>query len=387
LCQRGIVGVLATIVFVMSGCQSVTTGNVPTVPASTTTSATATTTAPTNAQAMQHIEAYLDQLNADGNVTASILVARGTSVLLSKGYGLASEEQHIPNTPQTRFRIGSITKQFTAMAILILQQQGKLHVHDLLCKYIMECPSAWAPITLQELLTHSSGIPDYTNFSNFPEVIGTPVSVADLIQRFKALPLDFTPGSRWSYSNSNYVLLGYIIEELSGQTYADFLTQHIFQPLQMNNTGYDSNTLMLPTHADGYLSPGVHPVYLDMSEFYAAGALYSTVGDLFIWDQALLAHRLVPAAALADMFAVHIPCPAGGCALSTDLGYGYGWFIAEQAGHRYDYHWGRIDGFRSSNGFYPQDGVIVIVLSNLETTDTWDISVQLGNLALGLPDQ
>lgn len=331
---------------------------------------------------IQKITDYLDRLNAAGNVTASILVAKGNDILLSKGYGMADEDENIANTPQTRFRIGSNTKQFTAMAILMLQDHGKLHVQDHLCQYITNCPPDWQPITLEELLIHTSGIPDYTNFSDFPNVIGSPVTVEALIDRFKTATLEFTPGSQWSYSNSGYVLLGYIIEKLSGKSYADFLSQNIFEPLHMNNTGYDSNTPSLPDHATGYLSEGVKPVFLDMSEFYAAGALYSTVTDLLLWDQALMTGQLVSHAALDSMFTVHIPCPTGGCALSTDLGYGYGWFIADQSGHRYNYHWGRIDGFKSSNGFYPHDQVIVIVLSNLETTNTWGISVDLGSMVL-----
>jgi len=370
-----------------AACQSVTGNTTGASPTRSTPSVSPLpqSTVPVDATSTSHrIEQYLNQLDAKGNVTGAILVARGSTVLLNKGYGLASEEQHIANTSQTRFRIGSNTKQFTAMAILQLQQRGKLNVHDKLCQYITDCPPDWSSITLQELLTHTSGIRDYTNFTDFPGLIGSPVTVPDLIERFKHLTLSFTPGSRWSYSNSNYVLLGYIIERLSGQTYADFIEQNIFQPLQMHESGYDSNSPPLPSHAAGYLSPGVHPVYLDMSEFYAAGALYSTVGDLYKWDRALMTQQLVPAAALADMFAIHIPCPSGGCLLSSDLGYGYGWFIADQSGHRYDYHWGRVDGFQSSNGFYPQDQVIVIVLSNLETSDTWGISVRLGDLALGI---
>ncbi len=331
----------------------------------------------------QKITDYLNQLNANGNITASVLVAKGNDILISKGFGWADADQHIANTPQTRFRIGSNTKQFTAMAILMLQDRGKLHVTDHLCQYIANCPADWEPITLEELLIHSSGIPNYTDFSDFPSVIGQPVTVEALIDRFKSRPLDFPPGSRWSYSNSGYILLGYIIEKVSGLSYAEFLQQNIFTPLHMANTGYDSNSPSLPEHATGYLSPNNKPVFLDMSEFFSAGALYSTVTDMLIWDRALMSGQLVSSAALNSMFSVHIPCPAGGCALSTDLGYGYGWFIAEQAGHRYDYHWGRIDGFMSSNGFFPDEQISVIVLSNMETTDTFGVSTQLGLLALG----
>ena len=162
-------------------------------------------------------------------------------------------------------------------------------------------------------------------------------------------------------------MLGYIIERLSQQSYVDFLTQHIFQPLGLHGTGYDSNTPPLPSHADGYLAPGQHPVFIDMSEFYAAGALYSTVGDLYTWDRALQAHQILSADEQAVMFANHIPCPPGGCLTANDQGYGYGWFLAVQDGHPYDYHWGRVDGYLSSNGIYPHDDVFVVMLSNLET--------------------
>ena len=329
------------------------------------------------------ISAYLDALDAKGQLTGSILVAQQGTILLSRGYGFADAEQHVANTPHTRFRIGSVSKQFTAMAILMLQDQGKVNVHDPLCKYIDACPVAWQPVTVQDLLIHTSGMPDFIAFDDFPALIGQPATVQDLINRFKDMPLNFTPGTRWSYSNSGYVLLGAIIERLSGMTYARFLQKMIFTPLGMPDSGYDSNSPSLPEHATGYLSPGVKPVYLDMSEFYAAGALYSTVEDLFRWDQAIKGGKLVSAAALRDMFTPHIPCPSGGCALPTDIGYGYGWFIANESGHRLDYHWGRIDGFHSSNGFYPDDGIEVIFLSNLETVDSFGIAHQLGTLLLG----
>lgn len=326
---------------------------------------------------------YLDDLAARDALTGSVLLARGGQVLLSRGYGLADEASKAPNTPETRFRIGSNTKQFTAMAILLLQERGKLHVQDHLCIYIVDCPAAWQPITLHHLLTHTSGIPDYINSPDFPPLIGTPATPEQLITRFKDRPLLFAPGTRWSYSNSGYTLLGYIIERVSGESYQQFLQAAIFGPLGMKDTGYDSNDPQPPAHATGYLSPGVKPVYLDMSEFYAAGALYSTVEDLYRWDEALLTHQLVSQQALEAMFTPSVPCPVGGCALSSDVGYGYGWFVAQESGHRLIYHWGRIDGFRSSNGFYPDDGVMVVVLSNLETTDVWTVSDHLGRMLVG----
>lgn len=347
-------------------------------------------TAPANGSIMsgsQHIadiDSYLSHLAATGAFSGSVLLARGDTVLLSKGYGQADEENNIPNTSQTRFRIGSNTKQFTAMAILLLQERGKLHIQDSVCRYVPDCPPDWHPITIHNLLTHTSGIPDYINSPDFPPLIGTPATPEQLVARFKNQPLLFPPGDHWQYSNSGYTLLGYIIERVSGESYAQFLQDNIFGPLHLDNTGYDSNNPQPPEHANGYLSAHNKPVYLDMSEFYAAGALYSTVEDLYRWDQALLSDQLVSQQTMDAMFTPYIPCPSGGCALSSDIGYGYGWFIANESNHRLIYHWGHIDGFFTSNGFYPQDRVIVVVLSNLETTDVFGTSDKLGKMLVGI---
>src|SRR5260221_7913339 len=152
-------------------------------------------------------------------------------------------------------------------------------------------------------------------------------------------------GARWNYSNSGYILLGYVVERVSGKSYARFLQENIFDLLQMRDSGYDSNTPSLPEHASGYLSAHNPPVYLDMSEFYAAGALYSTVEDLYRWDQALATHQLVSQQTLDAMFTAYIPCPAGGCALASDVGYGYGWFLARESNPLRIYHLRPIAGF------------------------------------------
>jgi CubicO group peptidase (beta-lactamase class C family) len=264
-----------------------------------------------SSQPKQPIEDYLSGLVSRGALTGAVLVARGNTVLASGAYGLANEESGIRNTAETRFRIGSNTKQFTAMAILILQDRGRLNVGDSICDYISSCPAAWQTITLFHLLTHTSGIPNYTDFDDFSSLLGTPVTVDGLIDRFRTRPLDFSPGARWSYTNSGYVLLGAVVERVSQQGYADFLQQNIFAPLGMQTTGYDANDPPISTHATGYLTPGVKAAYFDMSEVYAAGALYSTVGDLYLWDQALLSNRLIPEASLKTMTSPQVPCPSG----------------------------------------------------------------------------
>lgn len=325
------------------------------------------------------IDTYLSQLAEKGNLTGSVLVSHN-GMVFSKGYGPADKDLHIPNTARTRFRIGSNTKQFTAMGILILQERGKLHVQDHICLYIPNCPRDWQSITLQQLLIHTSGIPDYTNFPDFAVTWNNPVTPEQLIERFKNRPLNFPPGKKWSYSNSGYVLLGYIIERVSGQSYASFLQQNIFTPLNMRDTGYDSSSQHLPEHATGYYAGYIKPEPYNIGVVYAAGALYSSVQDLNIWDQALERHQFVSQAALQDMFTPHIPCPAGGCLLHTDLGYGYGWFIAGEPLGKLVYHLGRIDGFFTFNGFYPTQNIDVVVLSNLEGTDALKIARTLASM-------
>src|SRR5579872_3915940 len=312
---------------------------------STSTSATVSTTTTPTAKPFPNaaqIDAYLKHLNQTGVLTGSVLVARN-GMLFEKGYGLADKDMSIANTPQTRFRIGSITKQFTAMGILILQERGKLHVSDHLCLYITNCPQDWQPITLAYLLTHSSGIPDYTNFPDFVATWTQPTTPEALIARFKNMPLEFMPGSRFRYSNSGYILLGYIIERVSGESYASFLQDNIFRPLKMNNSGYDVTYPALPQHATGYYSDYSKPDPYDPSVLYAAGALYSTVEDLYAWNLALLNHILISQQTSDAMFTPHIPCPPsgpGGCLMSTDRGYGYGLFIAAEPQGRLIYHVG-----------------------------------------------
>jgi CubicO group peptidase (beta-lactamase class C family) len=331
------------------------------------------------------IQEYLGTLAQRGELTGSVFVSRRGTVLVEQGYGLADEVPKTPDLATTQFRIGSNTKQFTAMAIWLLAEDGKLQLAEKICDYVDDCPAAWKELTLQHLLDHTSGIPDYTNFDDFPARIGTPATEAQLIDRFRDRPLEFAPGTRWKYSNSGYILLGQVVSRVSGQPYPDFLRDRIFQPLALGNTVYDLNAPPRATHATGYLEPGVEPVFLDMTEFDAAGAMASTVGDLARWVRALLDGSLLPATEVAEMFRPKIACPPGGCALASDVGYADGWFVSDVDGARYVYHWGRIDGFRSSNGFYPEDDVIVVVLSNLETVDVFGISTTLGAMARASP--
>src|SRR5690242_2552197 len=242
----------------------------------------AATSAAQTKPATDDLQAKVDErLNAlvkANQFSGAVLIARDGRVLVSKGYGMANLETETPNTPQTIFRLGSITKQFTATAIMMLQEQGKLSVQDSICKYVTDCPAAWQPITLHHLLSHTGGVPNFTSFPDYLKTMALPTTVEALIARFKDKPLDFQPGEKWSYSNSGYVLLGHVIEKVSGQSYEAFLQERIFAPLGMKNTGYDHNADVLPHRAAGYMPRGdkvVNARYLDMTIPFSAGGLYS----------------------------------------------------------------------------------------------------------------
>src|SRR5262249_44564751 len=230
--------------------------------------------------------------------TGSAWLARDGKVIFSKGYGLANIELDVPNTPRTKFRLGSVTKQFTAASILLLQERGKLSVQDPICKYFENCPNAWGEITIHHLLSHTGGVPNFTSFPDYLPKMMMPVTVMGMIERFKDKPLDFKPNEKWSYSNSGYFVLGYIIEKASGESYESFLQKNIFDPLKLKDTGYDHHDTILKNRATGY-SRGkngvINSAYLDMGQPYSACSLYSTVEDLFAWNEALFSDKLLSA--------------------------------------------------------------------------------------------
>jgi CubicO group peptidase (beta-lactamase class C family) len=231
-------------------------------------------------QLASRIDDFVTSFAKQDRFSGSVLIAKDGKVLISKGYGLADVKQATPNTPQKVFRIGSMTKQFTAMAILLLQQQGKLNVKDPVCQYLPDCPEAWQPIMIRQLLNHTSGIPDFVAFPTHAAFKQKPRTPVELIAEFRDRPLDFVPGRQWAYSNSGYVVLGYLIEQLSRQPYCEFIGQHIFQPLQMTHSGCDSDALTRQDRAQGYAAPNTLADDIDISVPYAAGGLYSTVEDL-----------------------------------------------------------------------------------------------------------
>lgn len=300
------------------------------------------------------MDQYLRILTKQDRFCGTVLVVRDKKVLLRKGYGPANRDWEIPNTPGTRFRIGSITKQFTAAAILLLQERGKLSTRDAIGCYLPDCPAAWKDITIQHLLTHTGGIPD---LAIPPEKNASPMTVQELIATFKDKPLLYAPGEKGIYCNADYVLLGAIIEKLSGLSYAQFLQENIFTPLEMTNTGYDSSRQVLKGRAAGYICKEdtiIIANYLDMSIPYAAGALYSTVDDLYRWRQALFGGKLLSAKSLDEMLTP----------TANSNNYAYGIVVGKQFNRNVVFHGGRITGFNSYLTYYPNEKLTIIFLLN-----------------------
>jgi len=305
----------------------------------------------------------------------AILITRNGKVLVSKGYGMSNVEDETPNTPLTKFRIGSLTKQFTAMVIMMLQERGKLNVQQSVCSYIPDCPKAWQPITIHHLLTHSSGIPDYVNVWGYEKFLASPSPAESILEGVKKQPLEFKPGERFSYSSLGYILLGSVIEISSGMSYEAFLRENIFNPLKMVNTGYDNNKLVLKHRAAGYSlqrNALINAPYVDMSVPFAAGGLYSTVEDLRLWDEALYTEKLVSKKSLDTMFTAYV------------AEHGYGWQITKHLNRKFIGHGGWINGFASSIARYPEDKLCVIVLSNLDSVPVNTLARSLAAIAFGL---
>lgn len=301
----------------------------------------------------EYMEASVECLDFSG----SVLVHKKGKVLLSAGYGDADREHKVPCKSDTIYRIASITKQFTAMAIMILVDQGKLKLTDKIGMYLNRSPKAWQSITIKHLLCHTSGIVSYTDLPDFEKTKREPISAEDLISKFKKLPLNFSPGRKTEYSNSGYILLGHIIEKVSGRSYEGFLQETIFGPLAMNDSGYDHPEVVMEDRARGYVREKKNEIlnapYIDMGMPYAAGALCSTVEDLFKWDRSLAKCELIPKKLTDQMFT------------PVKNGFACGWMVDEQQGHKRVQHAGGIDGFSTMIIRYLEEDSAVIVLSNV----------------------
>ena len=331
------------------------------------------------------IDNMLDKAFHQDQPGAAAIVVRKGQVLLRKGYGMADLELKIPIEPDMVFRLGSVTKQFTATAILMLEEQGKLSVNDPITKFLPDYPTQGRDIRIEHLLTHTSGIKSYTSMPEWQPLWRKDFSLGELIDFFKNQPMDFAPGERWFYDNSGYILLGAIIEKASGQSYEQFIRKNIFEPLGMKHSYYDHTEQIIPRRVKGYqhTTQGYENApYLSMTQPYAAGSLASSVDDLVLWNTAVWSNRLLKRETMARAHRAY-KLKDG-----RATGYGYGWTIASYEGHRTVEHGGGIHGFATYVLSMPDDDVFVAILTNGSAgpdASPGMLAVKMAGIAVGKP--
>jgi len=325
-------------------------------------SVASTLAAPLAAQDPQRLEQVVQEEVNSGEFMGAVLVAKDGVILLNDAWGSANLEWQIDNTELTKFRIGSVTKQFTAVGMLLLQEEGKLSLDDKVSDFFPNPPKSWKNITLRHLVRHTSGLPNVTSLEEFKTQKFLPTSQDDLINMFADLPLEFEPGSDWNYSNSGYILLSRVIEIVSDQSYADFVRTRIFDPLGMKETAIDVSATIVPKRASGY-SPSdkgtINAEYVYMGIPTGAGALYSTTGDLLRWQRALFGGKVLSEASLAEYLSAAPHKAFGG------REYAHGVMIDKGDEGTFYSHGGGIEGFNSWLGYDPDKKLTVVVLANL----------------------
>jgi len=310
---------------------------------------------------------WIESYDRNGYLNGSILIASNENILFNKGFGMANWEHKVPNTPTTKFRIGSLTKAFTAMGIFQLHEKQKLNINDYVGKYLHDYPNG-DRITILHCLTNSSGIPNYTSFADFwSSTMRLPSTLNQLIDSFKDRDLDFEPGRSFGYSNSGYTLLTAIMEIVSGISYADYIQEQICHPLGMYNTGCDDGIRVVPSLASGYSfwEEPIHPAYADLSFPLGSYGLYSTTEDLFIWDKALKSFKILNKELTEKMFTPNLSS------------YAYGWMKSEVFGKNCVHHSGDISGFCSDFLRFVDDQVTIIFLSNMNVTPVKHLSLEI----------
>jgi len=330
----------------------------------------------------QQVDALLSAKYVDNKPGATALIAKDGKVIYRKAFGMANLELKIAMKPDNVLEIGSMTKQFTAVAILMLEEAGKLSVDDPVTKFFADYPTGENEITIHHLLNHTSGIKSYTGMESFQTQARTDMDPLTLIDVFKNEPMDFKTGEQWSYNNSGYIILGAIIEQVSGQSYADFIQTQIFDVLGMTHSYYGSKSNLIPNRASGYQpteSGYRNAAYLSMTLPYAAGSLMSTVDDLLIWQEALNDNKLIPRKRLEKAF-VNTTLNDG-----SATNYGYGWSIDEINGTPTIEHGGGIFGYTTYGLNIPEDDIYVTVLTNSNGNSPTNVAVKMGAIAIGKP--
>lgn len=325
------------------------------------------------------INNLLSQAVLSNDPGASVLVARGDTILYRKAFGKANLELGLNIQPDHIFRIGSLTKQFTACAILQLAEQKKLSLNDRITKYIPGFPEHG--ITIEHLLTHTSGLNTGTGQWT-PELRKKDLTPKELIDLFKDKSLDFAPGTAFRYNNNGYVLLGYIIERISHTTYAQFMTTHFFEPLGMKSTFIDNSSTIIHRRINGYRKEDdtyKNAGFLSMTQPYAAGNILSTTGDLFTWIKALISYRVIKKESLEKMMTSYK------LSNSAQTGYGFGWWISNIQGSPAIKHDGLINGFTTFCTYLPKEKMFVTVLTNCENNNPEIIASYIASIVIGKP--
>ena len=333
----------------------------------------------------QTLEENIDQLleakykpNEPGAVT---LIYKNGEVIYRKAFGNANLELGIAMTPVNVFEIGSITKQFTAISILMLMEKGKLNLDDEITKFILDYPTSDKTITVHHLLNHTSGIKSYTSMESFMKNARIDMTPTELINVFKNEPMDFDPGENFLYNNSGYILLGYIIEVVSEQSYADFIEKNIFKKLGMKKSYYGSMSKLIKNRASGYQNRNgyINADYLSLTLPYAAGSIMSTVDDLLIWQKALNTNQLITRTSYEK--AIH------GSTLNDGehISYGYGLMEGDINGSVSISHGGGIFGYTTHGIYLPEEDVFVSILTNCSCNSPSGVTNKIAALVIGKP--
>ncbi len=333
----------------------------------------------------QNLEKQFDQMLNEQYLPsepgATALVAVNGKIVYHKAFGMANLELDVRMEPEMILEIGSITKQFTSVSILMLMEQGKLNLDDDITNFIEDYPTHGHHISIHHLLTHTSGIKSYTSMESWAPIWRTDFKPIELIDFFKNEPIDFAPGEEYRYNNSAYFILGYIIEKASGQTYEEFVETNIFKPLGMESSLYGSSSEIIKKRAYGYQKNEtyVNAEYLSLTQPYAAGSLMSTVEDLFIWNRAIRSNKLLKQESIELAF-TNYELNNG-----DTINYGYGWGLNEINGSPTIEHSGGIFGYVTNSIYLPNEDVFVAIYSNCDCNGPTEVSTKMAAIAIGKP--
>ncbi len=326
---------------------------------------------------VEKIDSLLTEKFQPNNSGAVFLVSRNGTPIYRKAFGKSNLELDVDMIPENVFQIGSMTKQFTAISILMLHEQGKLDVNDKLSKFLPDYPKG-EQITLHHLLTHTSGIKDFTKMQAIREIAKKDLTPKEIVDFFKNEPMDFNPGDQFKYNNSGYALLGYVIELVSGETYEDFVEKHIFEKSGMKNSRYASDREVIKNRAYGYHNRGefTNKMHISLSIPYASGSLMSTVDDMLIWQNAINSNKLLSQSISEKAFAKYT------LNNGQQFTYGYGWHIKEFNGTPIREHGGSVFGFKSMGVFIPHLNIYVLGLTNCDCNSPTQITRDIAALII-----